>query len=370
LPRLLMLNWRDLWHPAAGGAEVITFRVLERLVQRGWDVEWFSAAYANGSADEVRDGISYVRRGSQVTTHLEAYRHYRGTAGFDVVVDQINTLPFFAPLYFSCPAVAFFMQLAQGVWQYELGPVIGGAGSVLEHLYLRPYRYTPLITISKSSGQSLRAIGLRGPMHIIEMAVDEEPDPTIPEKSLLRDVVVVARLTPSKRIEHAIMAASIMAQRGWRGRLFIIGSGSKADYVASLRRLADRLLPDRCEFVTSVKVGTTGNARTTLLRSCSVTWLTPGREGRVLVITEANCHGTPAVVYRVPGVVDSVKEGVTGLIAEPTPESLAAKTLELFKGDYGRFAQNALADAQQRSWDTTADGFERALYDYAPALEG
>ena len=54
-----MLNWRDAWHPKAGGAELVTLRVLERLVRRGITVEWFSGAYAGAGANPV--GVSVGR---------------------------------------------------------------------------------------------------------------------------------------------------------------------------------------------------------------------------------------------------------------------------------------------------------------------
>ena len=72
--RVLFLNWRDPWHPRAGGAELVTLRVAERLSRWGWDVEWFSARYAGSSSDEIRDGIRFVRDGNQLTVHLRAAR--------------------------------------------------------------------------------------------------------------------------------------------------------------------------------------------------------------------------------------------------------------------------------------------------------
>jgi len=362
-----MLNWRDLSHPAAGGAEVVTMRVLERLAKRGWAIEWFSAAYEGCLPHEVSNGITFVRAGSQMTTHLEAFKRYRKRrAEFDVVVDQINTIPFYAVRYMQAPVVAFFHQLAQEVWIYEKGPIVGRLGAALEPAYLRPYRKSPVLTVSQSSAQSLRDIGFRGPITILDEAVDEPCDAAPSEKSPARDVVVIARLTPSKRIDHAIRAAGIMRERGWQGRLSIVGRGSDPRYTASLHRLAAQLLPDRCEFVdpkASGSVGSITNVRTELLRSCSATWYTSVREGWGLVITEANCHGTPAVVYRVPGVVDAVKDGVTGLVCDPNPESLARATLELFGPRYGQFAEAALRDAAWRNWDLTTDEFESALLD-------
>lgn len=374
-----MLNWRDLSHPAAGGAELLTMRVLERLARRGWDVEWFSGAYDGCVRHEVADGITFVRAGSQMTVHVEAYLRYRKQRGrFDVIVDQINTIPFYAARYMDAPVIAFFHQLAQEVWIYEKGPLIGRGGAALEPLYLRPYRDRPVITVSPSSAQSLRSIGFRGPIRLLDEAVDEPCDAAPSEKSPSRDVVIIGRLTPSKRIDHAIRAARIMCDRGWRGRLFVIGGGTNRRHAAMLRRLAAQLLPGRCEFVdprASGKVGSTTSTRTALLRSCSATWYTSVREGWGMVVTEANCHGTPAVVYRVPGVIDAVKDGVTGLVCDPNPSALAAATLQLFGPEYPRFAEAALRDAAWRNWDRTTTEFETALCElaalpYAASREG
>jgi glycosyltransferase involved in cell wall biosynthesis len=364
-----MLNWRDLWHPAAGGAELFTMRVLERMARRGWSVEWFSSAYPGAAAEEMRDGIRFVRAGSQMTTHFSAFLRYRSKrSDFDVVIDQVNTIPFYASQYFTSPTIALFHQLAQEVWRYEKGPLIGSLGAALEPVYLRPYRGVPLVTISKSSARSLRDIGLKGPLRIIDMAVDEPCDDVVSEKSPSRDVLVIARLTASKRVDHAIRAASIMMERGWLGKLFIIGKPKGTRYGALLHRLASELLPGRCEFIDSASAGSVGSVnevRAGLLRSASVVWYTSVREGWGLVVTEANCHGTPGVVYRIPGVIDAVQDGVTGLVCDPSPAALAEKTLELFGDGYDAYAEAALKDASWRNWDTTAQQFEAAIRELA-----
>ena len=39
--RILWFNWRDIKHPEAGGAEVLTHEVMRRLVQRGHEMTLF-----------------------------------------------------------------------------------------------------------------------------------------------------------------------------------------------------------------------------------------------------------------------------------------------------------------------------------------
>lgn len=36
--RILWLNWKDIRHPEAGGAEVYTHEIAKRLVEKGYEV--------------------------------------------------------------------------------------------------------------------------------------------------------------------------------------------------------------------------------------------------------------------------------------------------------------------------------------------
>ncbi len=166
------------------------------------------------------------------------------------------------------------------------------------------------------------------------------------------DVIVVARLAPSKRIDHAIRAAHVLAATGWTGRLHVVGEG-----------------PDRARLEASARSGPAGVVfhgrvdevtRRELYRASSVTWLTSVREGWGLVITEAARHGTPAVVYDVPGLRDAVRDGVTGFVVPADPQALAAATRRVLD-DLTRLAIAALRDSARFTWEASADAFERSL---------
>jgi len=354
--KLLILNWRDFWHPRAGGAELVTLRVAERLVRFGWDVEWFSAHYAGAAREELRDGIHYVRGGSQKTVHLAAWRTYRKRADFDIAIDEINTIPFYAHAYLPCPVLTYFQQLAQEVWRYEAPWPLGMLGARAERAYLAPYRDRPTISISRSSIASLEAIGLRGPFFTFPMCVDEAADRERPMKAERQDIVVLGRVTPSKRIEESIQAAALLSRTGWRGTLTVVGGG-EARYLADLERRAQRLLPGRVTFA-----GKVSNAeRTRLLQSASCLWMTSAREGWGLAVTEAARHWTPAVVYDVPGLRDSVENAVTGFVVPAQPQSLADATAGLFATGLRLFGEQARDRAAALTWDASAHEFEAVL---------
>jgi glycosyltransferase involved in cell wall biosynthesis len=60
-----------------------------------------------------------------------------------------------------------------------------------------------------------------------------------------------------------------------------------------------------------------------LMQKAHVILQTAVQEGWGLTVTEAASQGTPAVVYDVNGLRDSVKHYRTGLITDPSPSSLA-----------------------------------------------
>jgi glycosyltransferase involved in cell wall biosynthesis len=358
---VLFLNWRDPEHPRAGGAEYLTHGIARRLVERGHTVTWFAGAFAGGASDVVRDGVRIVRAGSAATVRVHAWRRYRGLGDFDVVVDEINTLPFFAPLYARKPVVAFICQLAREVWFFEAPLPIAVAGYLTEPAYLLAYRRRPVLTISESSADSVRGIGLRGTVDVMPMAI-EQYKPAIPLPLSAREdaIVMVGRITPSKRIDHAMRALSEGSHEALRNtRLIVIGSGEER-VKADLQRLASRLgVAERVQWAGFVDEET----KRRLLRSARAIVMTSAREGWGLVVSEANLAGTPAVVYDIPGTRDSVLEGRTGLRSKPTPAALAVSLASLFADParYAEFALAAQAFARTLTWNATVDVAEGVL---------
>jgi glycosyltransferase involved in cell wall biosynthesis len=140
--------------------------------------------------------------------------------------------------------------------------------------------------------------------------------------------------------------------------LYVAGGGDER-YVASLRRRAAPL-GNHVKFLGRVSDA----ERTELLRGASLLWMTSVREGWGLVVTEAAAHGTPAVVFDVPGLRDSVRHEVTGLVVERNAEALARGS-QIVLNDLETFAQAALADSRTYDWEKTAAAFERILLQYA-----
>src|SRR5271155_2314684 len=95
----VIVNWRDLSHPQAGGAEMYCEEVASRLARGGRRVVLLTSAVAGHPLSETRDGYLIVRRGGPLTVYLLAFmwlwRHRRRIVE---VIDSQCGIPFLAPL--------------------------------------------------------------------------------------------------------------------------------------------------------------------------------------------------------------------------------------------------------------------------------
>ncbi len=141
--------------------------------------------------------------------------------------------------------------------------------------------------------------------------------------------VYVGRLAPSKRLGDIIAAFAMFRRGTGRGRLELIGTGPER-YVSQLRQdVVRRGLASSVQFPGWLS----GDDKHRRLSQARALLMASVREGWGLVVTEANACGTPAIVYDVPGLRDSVKHKSTGLIVEASPVSMCASMLALCHDD-------------------------------------
>jgi len=321
--RVLILNWKDLAHPLAGGAEVFTEEMGRALVERGHTVTLFASAVAGRPEREIVEGIDVVRRGGRLGVYRAARRFWseQPSGTYDVVVDEINTRPFLTPRWIrGTPIVALIHQLAREIWSYEAPFPVSVLGRyVLEPWWLRVYRRVPALTVSQSSADSLaRYHGWRD-VTVIPEGLTPHPVPDVP-KEPDPTVVFLGRLVAMKQPEHALDAFGALTRRFSAARLWMIGDGPQ------LARLRGRA-PDTVSFLGRVA---RDELRDRLARA-HVLVATSIREGWGLNVSEAAACGTPAIGYRVPGLVDSIPAS-GGALVEPQPEVLGRALCDFFLG--------------------------------------
>ncbi|NHN46543.1 glycosyltransferase family 4 protein [Halostella sp. JP-L12] len=349
--RVLVMNWRDIENPNAGGAEIFTHELLKRLAERGHEPTLFTSAFDGCDREEVMDGVNVVRSGGRLTVYRKAKKYYRRRfrGEFDVVVDEINTRPFMTPKYVDEPVVALIHQLAREIWFYETSFPVDRLGyHWLEDRWLRRYTDVPTLTVSESTKQDLVNIHFED-VTVVPQGLSFEPVDELPEKADVPTFSFVGRMNSAKRPDHAVKAFEYIKRRFSDAKLHMVGDGELLD---DLRQEAD-------EGVTIHGYAPEAEKLEMMKRSHAL--LVPSvREGWGLVVTEAAAMGTPAVGYDVPGLRDSIVDGRTGLLSASDPGSLAASAISLFD-DYDTYAKNALENAREYDWEATTDKVEHQL---------
>jgi hypothetical protein len=137
---VLVLNWRDTGHPLGGGSETYVENIAQQLVAGGHRVTVVCARYAGAARQEVRGGVTFVRRGGRLTVYPRAALLYvAGAFGLgplsrrrlgrpDVLVDVGNGMPFLSPLYARVPVVALVHHVHREQWPVVMGPTLARIG--------------------------------------------------------------------------------------------------------------------------------------------------------------------------------------------------------------------------------------------------
>jgi glycosyltransferase involved in cell wall biosynthesis len=313
--RVVVANWRDPWHPEAGGAETYAWEMALGLGRRGAAVTYLTARAEGQSAAEDRDGVQIVRTGSRFTVYprvlgwLLARRHK-----FDAVVDCENGIPFFTPLVMPrrVPIFCVLHHVHDTQFGVHFSPVMAAVGRVLEgKVAPLVYRRHLTITGSQSTADAMAArLGWRGPVRIIPLGLDpvvvsgSTEEPTAAENGPVPVLTWVGRMVAHKRVEQVLDVAERIRPAG--GRIEVIGRGPCSAPMAAAvveRGLADvvRLHDYLPEAEKQAAV-----ARSVLHLSTSL------GEGWGLCVLEAAQLGVPTVAYDVDGLRDSVRDGETG----------------------------------------------------------
>ena len=88
-------------------------------------------------------------------------------------------------------------------------------------------------------------------------------------------------------------------------------------------------------------------------------------EGWGISIIEAASAGTPTVAFKVPGVSDSVENGLNGITVENcNRQSLTEAALEILRNPE-KWWSSSVEVAKKYSWDKTAESWEKLIKEIA-----
>ncbi len=355
---ILVFSWRDPKHPLAGGAEQVMHEHMKGWVAAGHRVILFASYFRGGSKEEVLDGVRIIRRGHQLLgVHMAGFFWYLFAKHqkFDLVVDQFHGIPFFTPLYVRKPKLAVIQEVAREVWflnplPQPLNWLIGTIGYLSEPFIFFLYKRTPFMTASLSTQKDLLKFGIgKKKITIVPHGLIVIKPKPFPKKEKKQTLVFLGVLSKDKGIEDTLGCFQLLNEKG-NFQFWVIGKAETKDYFNRLKRLASKLgLEDKVKFwgFVSQKKKFELLTRAHLLLNPSV------REGWGLVNLEANAMGMPVVAYCSPGLVDSVKDGQSGILCRRnSPENMAEEVFNLLNNQkkYNELQKGALDWSKNFSW--------------------
>ncbi|WP_426574102.1 glycosyltransferase [Aquihabitans sp. McL0605] len=341
--RILIAAWRDLANDLAGGSEVLIDHLCKGMTARGHDVTLLCA-------NPVGEGHGYRvhPNGGTVDQYLRApfayLRHFRDA---DLVVDVANGVSFYAPAWRRGPSLCLVNHIHTEQWDQWFNWPVAPLGRLAERkLMPAVYRDHLFVAVSPSTADLLEELGVdRDRIRIIINGTElpatighEAPEPLF---------VGLGRLVPHKRFELAVEAFN-QIQPIIGGRLVIAGDGPERD------RLLEMAGPG-----VEIPGRISEQEKQELLSNAWLMVHPASHEGWGLVITEAAAYGAPALAFRVPGLQDSIVDGMSGVLVD-RPEQLAETWLKIAQDKplRDRLRTGALRRAAACSWDATVDRFE------------
>ncbi len=354
---ILVINWQDWENPYAGGAEVYLYEIFSRIARRGHRVLLLASRAEGQKRYETRDGFQIYRIGKRQNFNFHvpsALRQLLRKYPVDVIVDDLNKIPFYSSLFTKKKVVPMIMHLFRDAIYHEVDPLSASYVFLTERIIPFCYPNSEFIAISQSTAEDLEAIGVRNKIHIVHSGV-------LPVKSARRyrrqkDLVVyVGRVKKYKSIDHFIEALRLVREK-MNIRAMIVGDGDARqdlmDYAA--RRNIDVTFTG---FVSE-------QDKYRIYQEARVVVQPSMKEGWGLTTIEAQSLGTPVVCADAPGLREAVVNGSTGyLYPYGNIEALAERILVLLEDNitWKRFSRAAAKWAETFSWEGSARKLENIL---------
>ncbi|MEY9893954.1 glycosyltransferase involved in cell wall biosynthesis [Catenulispora sp. MAP5-51] len=345
--RLAILNWRDPWQQAAGGAETFAHEIARGFAARGHTVDFLTCREPGQRRRERRDGIRWLRRGGRWTVYPAVLARLIAARlsgrGYDFVVDCQNGIPFFSPLAVSRrrTGVAIVVHhVHDGQFGTHFGRPLAALGRWLEGpAARRVYRRCPAVAVSASTVAAMRTrLRWTGPIELIHNGVRNSlhsgvhsglngghgvhnivaPQgfqrlvlPLAGEPGVPPRLVAVGRLVRHKRLERVVRLADDLAPT-WPGiEIHIVGRGPDEPRIRAI--VSDLRHADRVH----VHGHLPAEAKDRLLASAALHLSASQGEGWGLSVLEAAALGVPTVAYDVDGLRDAIRDGTTGWLVAP-----------------------------------------------------
>lgn len=331
--------------------------IFKRIAARGHQVVLLASMYDGAKEYEVIDGIEIYRVGNRNFFNFYVKKNIKKLDekfNFDIIVDDINKIPFYTPRYVKKPLLAISHHFFGTSIFREASLPAGLYVLIAEYLMKFIYRKTPFAVVSQSTLDEFIEKGYdKSYFSIIQNAIDVDKfEFKVLEKEECPTVSYFGRLKKYKSVDHLLRAFALVKKSVPNAKLHILGRG---DFRPSLEQLAKELgVESDCTFFGFVSE----EDKVKLLSRAWCVVNTSMKEGWGITNIEANAAGTPVISANSPGLRDSVKVGLSGMLYEyGNIDELADKIKQVLtdKATQEKLSQGSIEWAKSFSWDKSAD---------------
>ncbi len=308
---ILILNWRDAKHPRAGGADFRLQQVYAPLAKQGHEVVLYSCAFPGCEPTDNIDGIEVHRLGNDYVFSflcMLKLRRWVKKHQPDVVVEDLNKLPFYSPLVYKGPLVIQMHHLWRASIFREASFPMAFFVWMSEEMIRLVYRKHRFSVVSESTRKELQGMGVPAEnIRVIHNGVDRsryKPSGK-PKKPF---IIWIGRIQKYKRPIDACQVLDRLQHEFQDLKLVIVGSGP------FMPKLEQHIIGHGLQGKV-ILVGFIGEEeKIDLLQRAAVHLQSSCKEGWGLSIIEANACGCPVVANDAAGLHDSCRDNETGLL--------------------------------------------------------
>ncbi|MCQ2089500.1 MAG: glycosyltransferase family 4 protein [Fibrobacter sp.] len=360
--KILVVNYRDRLHPAAGGAEKHLHRIFSLVAQMGHQVVLLTTSFPGAPGREMVDGIQVVRKGGDLLFQLTVAMNIRKLDrefDFDVVLEDLNKLPLFTPLLQKKPVVVQMHHLWRSSIFHEASFPVAFGVWLFETIIPWFYRKQPFIVVSPSTKRELCELGVDEDRVVViyngsdGCTVDGQDEPVDEESGIDSPYFLwLSRVHRYKGIWTALEAFEEFAKKHQDVKLVVAGDGPVLKDIPAW--LDAHGLKDRVVLTGYVSA----SRKRALLKNATALLQTSFKEGWGLTVVEAAKLGTTTVACDVPGLRDSVRNGETGLLFPVGDKIACAFEMDRIYSDDDlrtRLEEEAKSYADEFRWDTAAE---------------
>ncbi len=309
--KILILNWRDIKHPRAGGAEMRLHQIYSPLTQQGHEVVLYSCAFPGCRKWEDVDGIEVHRLGNDLTFAplcTLGLRRWVKKNQPDIVVEELNKLPFYSPVVYKGPLMIQMAHLWRNSIFKEASFPVAFVVWFFEQTIGWFYKNCWFSVYSTCTQKDLKAFGAKDERNrliycggdlkaYVPGTVGREPF-----------ILWISRLQKYKGPTDAVEILEKLMPDFPELKLVIVGSGPFKDELEAF--IAKRGMQDKVRLTGFISE----EEKIDLLQRAAVHLQSSYKEGWGLSVIEANCCGCPVVANDTTGLRDSCRDNENGLL--------------------------------------------------------